>query len=92
MLIKHLIKHAHKNGLPVGICGQGPSDFPEFAEFLVREGIDSLSLSPDSVLPTTQRIDSLEKKLKTEKKGTLHANGNGVAAKPLFAELPELND
>lgn len=64
MLIKDLIKKAHKNGLRVGICGQGPSDFPEFAEFLVREGIDSISLSPDSILPTTQRVSELEKSLK----------------------------
>lgn len=60
MMVKHLIRKAHKNGLPVGICGQGPSDFPEFAEFLVREGINSISLSPDSILRTTQSISSLE--------------------------------
>lgn len=47
----------------VGICGQGPSDLPEFAEFLVREGIDSLSLNPDTVIKTLVRIAALEKKL-----------------------------
>lgn len=68
MLVKHLIRKAHKNGLPVGICGQGPSDFPEFAEFLVREGVDSMSLSPDSILPTTQRVSTLELDISNKKK------------------------
>lgn len=66
MLIRHLIKRAHKKGLPVGICGQGPSDFPEFAEFLVREGVDSLSLSPDSILRTTQKVSELEEEIRRE--------------------------
>jgi len=90
ILIKHLIKHAHKNGLPVGICGQGPSDFPKFAEFLVREGIDSVSLCPDSVLPTIQRFNVLEKLIKTEKNQKPRLTGdNGIASQSLFAELPK---
>jgi pyruvate,water dikinase len=44
----------------VGICGQAPSDFPEYAEFLVRAGIDSISLNPDSVLATLRRVAALE--------------------------------
>jgi pyruvate,water dikinase len=47
----------------VGICGQAPSDYPDFAEFLVREGIDSISLNPDSVLEVKQRISRLEASL-----------------------------
>ena len=47
-----------------GICGQGPSDLPDFAEFLVREGIESVSLNPDTVLKTLIRVAKLEKKLK----------------------------
>ena len=47
----------------VGICGQAPSDFPDIAAFLVREGIESLSLNPDSVLSTTMQIVEVEKKL-----------------------------
>ncbi len=62
-LISTLIKKAHEKGLKVGICGQGPSDYPEFAEFLVREGIDSISLSPDTVLKTSMRIREVEKQL-----------------------------
>lgn len=62
--IKELIKTAHKNKIKVGICGQAPSDFPDFAEFLVKCGIDSISLNPDTVLKTTLRILEAEKKLK----------------------------
>jgi len=47
-------------GCKVGICGQAPSDYPEFAEFLVREGIDSISLNPDSVLEVKSRVSQLE--------------------------------
>ncbi|MBU4016927.1 phosphoenolpyruvate synthase [Patescibacteria group bacterium] len=63
-LIRTLIHKAHLLNLPVGICGQGPSDFPDFAEFLVREGIDSISLQPDSVLKTSIRLRELEESLK----------------------------
>jgi len=59
-LIHELITKAHKKGLKVGICGQGPSDFPELAEFLVREGIDSVSLAPDAVLKTSLKIKEIE--------------------------------
>jgi pyruvate,water dikinase len=44
----------------VGICGQAPSDYPEFASFLVDEGIDSLSLNPDALLRTTVQISQIE--------------------------------
>ncbi len=62
-LISILIKEAHTAGLKVGICGQGPSDFPEFAEFLVEQGIDSISLNPDTVLKATINIKAVEEKL-----------------------------
>ncbi len=48
-LIVELIKVAHQKKRKVGICGQAPSDYPEFARFLVKEGIDSISLNPDSI-------------------------------------------
>lgn len=63
-MIKSLIKTAKKYRRKVGICGQGPSDFPDFAEFLVEQGIDSLSLNPDTVLATTIAIAKKEKQLK----------------------------
>ncbi len=66
-LIKHVIDTAKKNKRKIGICGQAPSDFPEFAAFLVDCGIDSISLNPDTVIKTTLRIAEEEKKLKRRK-------------------------
>jgi pyruvate, water dikinase len=60
-MIHELIQKAHAARVRVGICGQGPSDFPKFAEFVVREGIDSVSLSPDTVLKTAMKIKDVEK-------------------------------
>ena len=63
-MVKWVIESAKKNGKKIGICGQAPSDYPEFAEFLVRCGIDSMSLNPDTVFKTTERILQVEKELK----------------------------
>ena len=60
-MIRQVIKVAKKTKTKIGICGQGPSDYPEFAEFLVREGIDSISLSPDTVVKTMIRVAKAEK-------------------------------
>ncbi|MFM8004381.1 MAG: putative PEP-binding protein, partial [Dolichospermum sp.] len=49
------------NGRKIGICGQAPSDYPEFARFLVAQGIDSISLNPDSVIKTMLEIAKAEK-------------------------------
>ena len=62
--IERLIKAAHKKKRKVGICGQAPSDFPEFNEFLVEAGIDSISLIPDTVLKTTVMVNKKEDKMK----------------------------
>ena len=67
-LIRQLIKVAKKNKRKVGICGQAPSDFPEFAEFLVEEGIDSISLTPDTVVKTTVALMKKEKSLRPGRK------------------------
>ncbi len=64
--IEMLLEGAHAGGRTVGICGQGPSVYPEFAEFLVRHGIDSISLNADTVLSTMRSIASLESRLKLE--------------------------
>ncbi|GAI89072.1 unnamed protein product, partial [marine sediment metagenome] len=63
-LIAQVIKKAKKNKRKIGICGQAPSDFPDFAQFLVKCGIDSISLNPDSVIKTTLSILEMERKLK----------------------------
>ena len=58
--ISHLIKEGKKAGVKVGICGQGPSDFPDFAQFLVEEGIDTISVTPDSLLKTLKALSAEE--------------------------------
>ncbi|MEX6724733.1 phosphoenolpyruvate synthase [Parapedomonas caeni] len=55
-LIAQAIAGAHRNGRPCGICGQAPSDHPDVADWLVEQGIDSISLNPDSVLKTIARL------------------------------------
>jgi pyruvate,water dikinase len=62
-LIERLIKVAHCYGVKVGICGQAPSDFPDFASFLVEKGIDSISVTPDSILKTLTAIAKIEEKM-----------------------------
>ncbi len=62
-LIKHVIGVARRKGRKIGICGQAPSDFPEFAEFLVECGIDSISLNPDTVIKTRLLVAAKEKEL-----------------------------
>jgi pyruvate,water dikinase len=64
--VAHLIKHAHNKGVPVGICGQAPSVYPEFCEFLVRAGIDSISLNADTVLKTISYVAAAEQRMVLE--------------------------
>ncbi len=60
-MISKAIQTVHKHGRKIGICGQAPSDYPEFAKFLVNEGIDSMSLNPDSVLKTRLEVAAAER-------------------------------
>jgi pyruvate,water dikinase len=62
-MIAHVIARARARRRKIGICGQAPSDYPEFARFLVEQGIDSISLNPDAVLRTTVTILEAEKAL-----------------------------
>lgn len=59
-MIAQLIKTAHAHNTPVGICGQAPSDYPDFVEFLVEQGIDSISLMPDSSLRARKNVADAE--------------------------------
>lgn len=63
-MLAHLIQTAKEWEIKVGICGQGPSDHPDFAQFLVEEGIDSISVTPDSVIKTIKAIYAVEQKIK----------------------------
>ncbi|WP_240931183.1 pyruvate, water dikinase [Acidianus sulfidivorans] len=65
--MKKLIRTAHKYGATVSICGQAPSVYPEVAEFLVREGIDSISVNPDVVISTRRSVASIEQKIMLQK-------------------------
>ena len=66
-LVKHVIEaaHHHEPRRKIGICGQAPSDFPEFARFLVECGIDSMSLNPDVVVSTRLNVAKEEEKIKS---------------------------
>lgn len=70
-MLRMLITSAKKTRTKVGICGQGPSDFPDFAQFLVELGIDSISVTPDSLLKTKRAIADVERSM---------AGGKGVVA------------
>jgi pyruvate,water dikinase len=71
-LVKQVIDaaHSHKPRRKIGICGQAPSDFPEFADYLVGCGIDSMSLNPDVVLSTRLSVAKLEKRAQSKAKKT----------------------
>jgi pyruvate,water dikinase len=69
-LISDVIRRAHLCGRPVGICGQAPSDHPEFAAFLVEAGIDSISVTPDSVPVTLRRVAEVERALQKDAPGS----------------------
>ncbi|MGH7411030.1 MAG: phosphoenolpyruvate synthase [Candidatus Methylomirabilis sp.] len=62
-LVASVIRTAKAHGVKIGICGQAPSDYPEFAQFLVEEGIDSMSLNPDAVMKTMVKVLEIEQKM-----------------------------
>jgi len=78
-IIAHLIKVAHQNGVTVSICGEGPSNLPDFTEFLVRNGIDSISVNADAVVRTRQWVASLEQKILLERLAEMRDKGLGRA-------------
>src|SRR3990170_3322165 len=76
-ILAHLIKVAHQNGVTVSICGEGPSNLPDFAEFLVRVGIDSISVNNDAVVSTRKHIASIEQKIILERLAEQSAIASG---------------
>lgn len=72
--LKHVIETCHKYGVKVGICGQAPSVYPEFAEALVRFGIDSISVNPDVIQQTRHMVASVETKITLERLKELGEN------------------
>jgi len=65
--VRHIIRTAKRHGVTSSICGQAPSVYPEIVEFLVREGIDSISVNPDAVITTRRLVSSIERKILLEK-------------------------
>ena len=61
--VRHLIETAHKDGKTVSICGQAPSVYPEFTEFLIKSGIDYVSVNPDMVKVTKRNVARFEQRL-----------------------------
>jgi pyruvate,water dikinase len=76
-IIAHLIKVAHENGCTMSICGEGPSNLPDFAEFLVRAGIDSISVNNDAVIATKKLVASIEQKIILERLAEQHERALG---------------
>jgi pyruvate,water dikinase len=62
-MIRLAVEGCRRNGIHSGLCGQAPSDYPDMAEFLVRVGIESMSLNPDTVVKTTRQVLALENQL-----------------------------
>jgi len=85
-IIAHLIKVAHENGCTVSICGEGPSNLPDFAEFLVRVGIDSISVNNDAVVATRKLVASIEQKIILERLAEQAALARG---QPLKKPIPD---
>jgi pyruvate,water dikinase len=80
-IIAHLIKVAHENGCTVSICGEGPSNLPDFTEFLVRAGIDSISVNNDAVIATKKLVASIEQKIILEQLAEQHERALGRPVK-----------
>jgi pyruvate,water dikinase len=89
-IIAHLIKVAHQHGRTVSICGEGPSNLPDFTEFLVRCGIDSVSVNADAVVRTRQLVASIEQKILLKRLAeTLRNSGKTERPKQNREWLPE---
>ena len=73
--IREAIAKAHTSGIKIGICGQAPSNYPEFAAFLVEEGIDSISLNPDSFVATLRHVAEVEQRLDTAPNAAMPKRG-----------------
>jgi len=85
-MIAHLIKVAHENGCTVSICGEGPSNLPEFCEFLIRAGIDSISVNNDAVAVTRRNVAGIEQKIILERLAEAAAI---AAGQPLKKPVPD---
>jgi len=65
--ISHVIRVCRRRGVTTSVCGQAPSNYPEIVEFLVREGVTSISVNPDKVIETRELVASIERKIMLER-------------------------
>ncbi len=65
-MISQAIQACKRNSVKIGICGQGPSDYPDFAQFLVEQQIDSISITPDALLKTFLAVRDIEDQLQNQ--------------------------
>ncbi len=87
-MIARVIEVAWLAGRKIGICGQAPSDHPEFAQFLVENGIDSISLNPDAVLKTTLKVLEIERLMASAGSGALPESAEAHPGNPKPAVRP----
>jgi pyruvate,water dikinase len=88
-MISMAIDAAHRAGKKIGICGQAPSDYPEFTRFLVEKGISSVSLNPDTVMQTTSLILQAETELAKQAGDRVSLDDGEVLAselKPIYVD------
>ena len=79
-ILAHLIRVAHQYGRTVSICGEGPSNLPDFTEFLVKCGIDSVSVNADAVVRTRQLVASIEQKILLKQLADMHKSATSPVA------------
>ena len=80
-ILAHLIRVAHQYGRTVSICGEGPSNLPDFTEFLIKCGIDSVSVNADAVVRTRQLVASIEQKIMLEQLAEMRKSTTGPVAR-----------
>ena len=80
-ILAHLIRVAHQYGRTVSICGEGPSNLPDFTEFLIKCGIDSVSVNADAVVRTRQLVASIEQKIMLEQLADMRKSVTGPVAR-----------
>ena len=85
--IYEIIKRAHRMGRTVSICGQGPSVYPQMVEFLVRAGIDSISVNPDAVISTRLLVASVERRILLERTEEIYKRLTGKSDEDMLNDI-----
>ena len=94
--LSHVIRVCRKHGVTTSVCGQAPSNYPDIVEFLVREGVTSISVNPDKVIETRELVASIERKIMLERLMELEERLNNLDRRTrergkIFEWSPELD-